>query len=735
MPKNAQRFHGLMTFVDPKDIPEGFMVQQRNLGCYRPGRLDVRKGLKPLGDYWDYSPSGTVDAISCNCYVTPLRRYVVYEKADGSVKAVYDGGATANVVTGLSTFQPISVVRDSYGALLMVNGIERGYRWDGINSAVQIGIKSPIEISGVGNSAPVIAQTGSANKLQSGTYIFAYRYKDADGFYSNLSEITTVVVDATADADSPDWSSIDQSSESRVTHIELLRSAANAPHQLYRVATITNGTTTYSADDYSDDDLILFDPEDIFPFREEDGVTIHLNRFDLPPNDKPFIAQYQDVTFYYGRVLYQTGSIAGTNASATITGTSTEFRTEMIGRKLRISGQSTEYEITAVDEGLQTLTISPAASSSGAFSTSSYVISPDDSEINLLRWSGRGESEAVNAFNAARLQDIAEAQDLETGLFQYGPYLYILHEYHIYQVTFQRDPRYDLSITLLGYRGAVNNRCCVNAGGVPYFMDQLGVYRLNGGVPEDVSPGIRNFFNETIDWSPSSARYYFATYEPRESVIRFHVRYTGDTGTRPKRALCYNVENNQWWDELYPYELAGGCNIVVDGAIRLVLTADDDRAFLYGEGYCDGASTVIPWSLKTGMYRCAQRQTDDGTPVGQQVRREMQFRYRPLSAAAGSAEATATLKIYANYDASPLTSPISYVGQRNMNITRGSASITFDMSAAQYIRGSDPGYKNYPLDERFNSEAVTDQFYSFSLEGEQSTDQVSITGLDFIGYE
>lgn len=725
MPKNADRFHGLMTFVDPKDIPAGFMVQQRNIGCFRPGRLDVRKGIQPITVRWDsVSPSGTSDAISCNCFVTPQYRFIVYEKDDGSVKAIRDGGSVSSIVTGLNTFQPLSCCRDSYGALLMVNGLERGYRWDGVAAtADQIGIVAPA-------AGPTISKTGTASTMTEGTYYFAYRYRDRNGFFSNLSPITEVDY-AAADLDSPDWSDLTASGESRVTTVELFRSTADAPHLFYKIGEVTSGTTTFADDDFTDDQLLLFDPEDWLPLREEDQVTIHANRFGLPPDHKPFIAQYQDVTFYYGRVHYNEGTVSGSSGSATVTGSGTAFRSEFVGRKIRIAGNATRYTIATVNEGAQTMTVSPVLSAVVNAGTS-FVITPDESEINLLYYSGRGESEGVCEFSAQRVQDITEAQDLETGLFQFGPYLFILHEFHIYQVTFQRDPRYDLGIQLIGYRGAANHRLCVNAEGMPYFMDRLGVYRLNGGSPDDVSAVIRNTITDSIDWSDSSVKTYFSSYDPQERVVRFYVRYTGDTGTRPKRALCYNIEGNQWWDESYPYELSGACTITVDGRPRIALTSVDDTVYLQGEGYFDGTNTTIEWSLKTGMMNCAAPVVE-GKETNLAVRRDLRLRYTPLQNPTSSANADLSLQIFANESATAKGVAFDHRSHGwRWDSANGKALASMD--ADQYVFDADPGYKILPLDEGFAPEHVADQFYTFSISGFQNGEQVSIRELELQGY-
>jgi len=735
MPKNPQRFLGLMTNIDPKDIPPGAMVTQRNIGNFRPGRLDVRKGVKLIGTQWSgVTPADTVDAISCHGFVTPHRRFVVYERDDGSVKAAYDGGVVSNIVTGLSAGYPMSCCRDSYGGILMVNGIERGYRWDGVAAtADQIGILEPELISGTGNSLPTLAQTGTASKLTVGTYIAAYRYKDRNGFFSNLSGIRTFEVTA-ADLDSFDWSDIDQSTESRVTHIELYRSTANAPHELYLIDTITNGTTTYTTDDYTDDDLLAMDVERLLPFREQDNITIHANRFAVPPSCKPFIAQYQDVTFYYGRVNYSVGTISASNASASVTVASGAVRTEMVGWKLRVNGQSTRYTVTAVNEGTQVLTVSPVTTASIAASTT-YVLTPPEDQANLLYFSGRGENEAVCETNAQRVQDITDCQDLETGLFQYGPYLFALHEHHVYQIAFQRDPRYDLSITLLGYRGCLNNRCAVNANGVPYLMDERGVYRLDGSGPQDLtSMSLKNLFSDNVSLDPEKVKYYFSSYEPHEQVARFYVKYVGDTGTKPTRAICHSTETGQWWDELYPFELSGACNISVDGKLRLALTGADDAIYLYGEGYTDGSSTVIPWSLKTGMMEIIVPVAEGNRPSPTMIRRDLRLLFEPVAIATTDTDSLATLKVYMNHEATARNNAQKHSADRGVSWVNGQPDINISLSNALFPKGQNPGVRVVPLDLVSNDDTISDKFISFELSGNQDGAAVSIKSIDLVGF-
>ena len=616
MPKNRKRFGGLLTNWDLKDIPPGYMVEQTNIGCYNPGRLDVRSGIVKLKDTWDLTVSGTDDVISTHAFISPQARWVVMEKTDGSIKAIRDGITLNSLVTGLNVFQPISACVDLYGSLIIVNGIERGYRWNGISSTPDsLGVDGPIHLWGAGdNATPSISPIylpGTGNLRNDALYYCAYRYIDRDGIPSSISEIkefrtevgasgTKIEWDEDADGTANNGPQIKASTQSRVVSIELWRSVANAPQTLYKVTTLVNadwGGSDIYIDDVSDEELLDNDPDDIMDVFDQDGFP-NARRFEPPPTDKPYVCLNQDVLLMYGRVFYNEGTLAATNGNATHTGTGVSLRSEMVGWRLRYDGETTEYEVATVNEGASTFTTTVVyAGSTGSGKT--YTLSPDShSAAYTLNFSVRGEPESMPSEYAQRIQASSALTDLETGLFAMGVYVYAFNERTHYQVSYGNNPALDMSISDARYRGAVNQRCIIAAEESGWAMDQLGFYKFGPSGYSDVTSDIlRSYFKSQISWTAAKRKWYFASYDPHSRVLRFHVQFVGDSDTRPKRAVCYNALTGEIWDELYPIELSGSAIVDVDGLQRLVCGGPDDNAILFGEGTADLISTAIQGTI------------------------------------------------------------------------------------------------------------------------------------------
>lgn len=615
--KNPQRFGGLLTNMDVKDVPAGRMVTQTNIGNYRPGRLDVRKGVLQLATPWSLTVSGTDDVIAVFGFLAPQARWLVLEKTDGSVKAIRDG-ATQALITGLNAFQPISCVADPYGSLIVVNGIERGYRWNGQSGTPDaLGVDGPIDLWGAGAAGtPAIDPSflpGTGNLSNDVVYSCAYRYVDRDGIPSSISEIKDFRTEAGASGTKIQWipgplgggEKIPDSTQGRVAtggKIEFWRSARNAPAILYKVHEELSGSGwTSFQDDVSDEDLLDSDPDDVLPIFTQDGLP-NARRFEKPPTNKPYVALHQDVLLMYGRVFYNEGTLAATNGNATHTGTSTAVRSEMVGWKLRYVGETTEYEVATVNEGAQTFTTTVVyAGTTG--SGKSYVLSPNpQSDAYNLRFSVKGEPESMPTTFGHRIQTSGALTDLETGLIPFGASVYIFHERTFYVCNYGTNPSFDLSFSPAHYRGLVNNRCAIIVEGQLWALDQLGPYSVTGGGADDgASFVLRNYFAERIDWGETKRKWYFASYDPHARVLRWHVQFVGDGNTRPKRALCRNTLTGEWWDELYPVELSGGAVIDVDGVQRLVCGGPDDNAMLMGEGTSDLITAAVQGTITSAV--------------------------------------------------------------------------------------------------------------------------------------
>lgn len=578
-------FKGLVTNISPHDNPPGTMVAQDNLGITTPGVLSGRKGIVPL-NYTGFTSAGSGNCICMAKFDRPEAYWIVYVLTTGVVKAIRNGGQLS-IRTGLNTSQPVCFARERHGNLLFINGVDRGGRWDGMDAVSDLlGIDAP-------TSAASCTPTGTSGGATAGNYIITWRWVDDDGIPSNMAPLLTI---SAADDNSFPITGLYASAQNRCSssggNIEIYRTTSDESDVLYRVVATTAGTTSYT--DTQTDDAISADTNVNLPFFYDNG-NLFANRFVPPPTNKPFMAFFRDRLWFYGNVSYSTGTIEVQVGTPTILrGTGTAWTAQMVGRYVYLAGATSAFLIDSINTGTQQITLHTAAPTTAA--GSSYVIRNGPLDQRLLYWSEADEPESVPiAQNVRPLQENVQDHDFETGLVAHDVYLFPLHERHIYAVQFATQPALDASVSLVAERGCVNNRCWIVAAGTLYLLDQLGVYRLIPGPSPSIAPisdPIQNYWRDgTLDFTTS--QYWHGEYEPNEKVLRWYVKFTGDSGTRPTRALCYNPLADAWWTEAYIWEIGGACRTMVSGLLRQVVGGQLDTVYLISQGFADGVTTAI----------------------------------------------------------------------------------------------------------------------------------------------
>lgn len=254
----VKSFLGRISNADPHDIPPGAMQLQDNIVSRKMGQLDVRDGIQAT----DIARAAGDDIISMVRFDRPDRTYLVWHTSTGKIQAVNLAslGAVLTLGTGYSSYQPVCFAQDRRGVLYGVNGIQLGFRWDGLTAALEsLGIAAP-------TTAPTIA-TPSGGSLSAGDYSLAYRWLDDDtefdefatgvgsGYPSSFSELQTATAVAN---DEFTWSALQAPTNTRVTKVELWRTTADQVRVYYRLQFVgpaaavqtyikTNGTSTTAA--------------------------------------------------------------------------------------------------------------------------------------------------------------------------------------------------------------------------------------------------------------------------------------------------------------------------------------------------------------------------------------------------------------------------------------------------------------------------------------------------------
>lgn len=494
---------------------------------------------------------------------------------------------TTALNTSRHTETDVTFAKTPGGELFMVNGIDRGLKWNGsVNSTpVVIGLDAP-------TSAPTVtaASTGGAS---AGDYVMYYRFGDADGNYSNLSPIDEITMTA---GQKFSWDTVPVASgtdsSSRVTKRQLFRSLVGAFDIVYLVTTLNdNSTTSYTTDTLTDE--ALAENEELPLLNIDD--TINANRFGVPPSSKTVAVWFQDRMFYLGDAIYSTGTVTVTNASATVEGTGVSFTKEFVGRMLYPAGSATGLLISAYVDS-DTLTISSAYTGS-TLTGVAYEIRPAPGELNTIFFSEPDEPESVpQSQNKFILQQNQSEEDKIVGAYSVGQTLYVAQQRHTYGLTYVRQPHLDARASLLFRRGLFNQRCSDVGGDVMFAMDQYGPYAVSGSGMQDIGRPIANYWRDgLIDFT--YLRRFFVRANPRTKTVRFYVKLATDTGG-VRSAFTYNYELDRWSLETYPWIVGAAVNLQVSGEYQYYVGKEDERFTreVYGassDGIATGVAGVV----------------------------------------------------------------------------------------------------------------------------------------------
>ena len=210
-------------------------------------------------------------------------------------------------------------------------------------------------------------------------------------------------------------------------------------------------------------------------------------------------------------------------------------------------------------------------------------------KLRQLYWSEIDSFEYMPPTNVAGVLNNTGDNDAETGIMPLGAFIYLLHERHIFQATFISQGTLIVTVQLQSYRGCINNRCWVVAYGTAYLIDQFGAYSFDGQSPQPISESIQDYwYGGVLDFTTSST--WFASFEPNERVVRFHVKFQGSSEWR---ALCYCPFTQAWWTESYPMSLTAACPLTYQGLSRLAFGGLKDTIYLGAQGLTDYVSTAI----------------------------------------------------------------------------------------------------------------------------------------------
>lgn len=425
----------------------------------------------------------------------------------------------------------------------------------------------------------------SANNIQrvsarpiSGKYIAYSRFLDADG---NPSALSPVSEEATiSGASQINFSSVPvPAGGSNVVKRQILRNTDGQAVTVYVDVDTTDLVSTSFSSTRSDTELETQEPVSLF---DETGGSL-VNAFGVARSDKPVLFPFGGRLFMAGEVVYDKGSLVLTNGSPTVTGIQTEFVSGFIGRFLRVKGQSTSYEISAVGGATALTLISNYSGSTGLYE---YEIRSAPAERLNFYWSGSGQP---TGWDPADGLSVPQPGDTVTAMLDAGSFLYLMLERSVYRLTYDAHPGRDGRQFLSVRRGCVNQRCWAQVGAQTYVLDRQGIYLFDGGADEDVSAPIQTLFQRPnddgiprINWT--RRRFFHAAVDTAAGVVRFFVCL--GNSRYPQHALAYRYSTQEWSIEEYPFPVACSTNLTATPAYP-VIGLSARRLMVLGGGQLD----------------------------------------------------------------------------------------------------------------------------------------------------
>jgi hypothetical protein len=221
---------------------------------------------------------------------------------------------------------------------------------------------------------------------------------------------------------------------------------------------------------------------------------------------------------------------------------------------------------------------------------------------NTLMFSEVDEPESVSAENELVLQENSPIADRIVALLPLASAMLVAQRNHLYRLMYVSQPIIDASMTLVAYRGVLNDRCWAVMAGIAFLVDDHGMYAFDGTTDEPISAPIETFWRDrVIDFSKSEQFHVSADLATR--VVRFH--YCKSEDSAPVRALCFSAFTKSWWEEHYPSAVTATSPAVI-GQKLLRVSATANGEFLKSDGLSD-AGTAIPYQYRSPPYALADQ--------------------------------------------------------------------------------------------------------------------------------
>lgn len=350
-----------------------------------------------------------------------------------------------------------------------------------------------------------------------------------------------------------------------------------------------------------------------------------------------------------------------------------------------------------------------------------YAVDTTGARPNALLFSEIDEFESVPEENELVVQENTGDPDKIIGLIPLGAALLICQSRHLYKLQYVSQPVIDASVTLVAYRGMLNNRCWALLSGVAFIVDSFGMYAFDGQQEKAISVPIDNFWRDGIINFQNSGVFH-VTADQNAKVVRFFYCRTGEG--LPRRALCYCIATQAWWEEEYPIAVTSSTAGQVGGK-QTTLMATGEGDFTYHAGLSDKGGYPIPYALRTGNFPLGTPETDKGS-------RAVSVLYEPT-------QSDSNLHLTLHYNNSPNPRPFPVASDRSGFVTTtGGTRATLNMKRSNSALADANGFARMQLSgHRDDRNVGGDRYVAVGFAGTQgstaASDQVKLYAVTVEG--
>lgn len=452
------------------------------------------------------------------------------------------------------------------------NGWDKMQRWDGRSTALEVaGLEGPS--TDVDTWVPV--PTTAAGSTTVGVHLFRYRYMDSKtGYVSDPSEEREVEVVAGAEKltfpiSTTGTANMIRSTDAKVDKIviEMTLVGANPGEEGEEFFKAVEGLQSASSldVDVSDPQIEL----QLLPW-PVDGHR--------PPPVAKNVVSHRSRLWLFGTVVHSVGNCDVTNGSNLVPegATSPDWRTSALGSSataradtpwfLQIDGDPRSYEVDFYDSGNTRIQLLENYAGTTATGVSYKLFS----RANAIWVSRPDYPEGFEPLKFLTGPQSEMSGDITAGV-GYGASMLFYSLSGMFKLSWDQGPLTDpILIPLSKQYGALNQHCVVEVEGRVYSMDRLGWTMWDGVFPRLISRQVDEL-RDLIDFTKSDN--FSVVFFPDLRAIRWHVCYTSDANTYPRRYIQFDLDSQSW---------STGRTLQGISSARLVPTSEGPKV-LYGD--------------------------------------------------------------------------------------------------------------------------------------------------------